>query len=494
MLINPTVARVVTPDHPALEAALDASSRFVDRALRLVAPVGRGEGVTTLVMMINVFVLLTCYYVLKVVREPLILLGGGGAELKAYASAGQTLLLLAVVPAFGWLASRVNRLRLLTIVQGCFIGCLLIFYVLAQSRAPIGLAFYLWLGIYNVLVVSNFWSFANDVYTEEQGKRLFAIIGLGGSVGAILGALVPQHLHRLIGSYELLLVAAGGLAVSNVLYRIASRRDRISRDPERVLAAPAPEAAQPVGREGGFGLVIKDRYLRLMAVMLLIATVINTTGEYVVGRMATEQSQTYAAEQLASAPAEVAANPAARTALTRQARDTYIRSFYSDYYAVVNLVSALLQALVVSRLLGKLGIRRALFIMPVIVLGGWLAFFALASVATIRITKSGENSLDYSLHNTLRQALYLPTSRASKYKAKAAIDTFFFRMGDVIAGLGVVFVLVDVLGLSVRAFAALNLVLGALWLVLAARTGRLHDERTAERARRADLGLRETAL
>src|SRR6185503_14302258 len=99
MLINPTVTKVVTLDHPALEA----SSRFIDRALRLVAPVGRGEGVTTLVMMINVFVLLTCYYVLKVVREPLILLGGGGAELKAYASAGQTLLLLAVVPAFGWL-------------------------------------------------------------------------------------------------------------------------------------------------------------------------------------------------------------------------------------------------------------------------------------------------------------------------------------------------------------------------------------------------------
>src|SRR5258705_13639003 len=114
MFINPAATRVVTHDHPAL----DGASRFVDRALRLIAPVGRGEGVTTLLMMINVFVLLTCYYVLKVVREPLILLGGGGAELKAYASAGQTVLLLAVVPAFGWLASRVDRLRLMTIVQG----------------------------------------------------------------------------------------------------------------------------------------------------------------------------------------------------------------------------------------------------------------------------------------------------------------------------------------------------------------------------------------
>jgi AAA family ATP:ADP antiporter len=490
MFLNPSATKVVTLHHPAI----DAASRFVDRALRLVAPVGRGEGVTTLLMMINVFVLLSCYYVLKVVREPLILLGGGGAELKAYASAGQTLLLLAVVPGFGWLASRVNRLRLLTIVQACFVGCLLLFYVLAEARAPIGLAFYLWLGIFSVVIVSNFWSFATDLYRQDQGKRLFAIIGLGGSAGAILGALVPQHLHRLIGTYQLLLVAAGGLVVSNVLYRIVSRRELRARAAESPVAVPAPEAVQPVGREGGFGLVIGDRYLRLMAVMLLVATVINTTGEYVVGKMATEQSRAYAVDQVSSAPAEVRADPEATAALTRQARDAYIRSFYSDYYAVVNLVSALLQALLVSRLLGKLGIRRALFLMPVMVLGGWLAFFGFASVATIRITKASENSLDYSLHNTLRQALYLPTSRASKYKAKAAIDTFFFRFGDVIAGLGVVFVLVDVLGLGVRAFAALNIVLSVLWLWLAARTGRLHDQRTAERAERAAQGLRETAL
>ena len=88
----------------------------------------------------------------------------------------------------------------------------------------------------------------------------------------------------------------------------------------------------------------------------------------------------------------------------------------------------------------------------------------------VRIEKTAENSLDYSLHNTLRQALFLPTSRESKYKAKAAIDTFFFRMGDVIAGLGIVFLLVEMLGLGVRAFAILNVVLGGVWLVLAYRS------------------------
>ena len=105
----------------------------VGRWLHKVFPVKRDEAVTVALLTLNVFVLLTCYYVLKVVREPLILLGGG-AELKAYASAGQTLLLLAVVPAFGWLSSRVSRIRLLTTMQLVFIGCLVAFYVLAQAH------------------------------------------------------------------------------------------------------------------------------------------------------------------------------------------------------------------------------------------------------------------------------------------------------------------------------------------------------------------------
>lgn len=474
-----------------MTATEEPAASAIDRVMRAVAPVRRGEGLTAALLAVNVFVLLTCYYVLKVLREPMILLGGGGAELKAYASAGQTLLLLGVVPVFGWLAGRVPRLRLLTLVQSFFIVCLLGFYLLAYVRAPIGLAFYLWLGIFNVLVVSNFWSFANDLYTHEQGKRLFAIIGLGGSVGAIVGALVPQYLHEHVGTYELMLVAAGGLALSIVLYRIIDRRERTERDAANTVSVPKPEAIHPVGREGGFGLVLKDRYLRLIAVMILASTVINSTGEYVVGKMAVTESQAYAEQKLAEAPPS---DSETQRAIVKAARSEYVSEFYSNYFALVNLVAMLLQAVLVSRVIGKIGIRRSLFIMPLIVVGGWLAFLAFATLATIRVTKTSENSVDYSLQNTLKQALYLPTSRESKYKAKAAIDTFFFRMADVIAGLGLVLLLVNVLDLGIRAFAVVNLVLAVLWLWLAARMGRLHDERTAERASRAARGLRETAM
>jgi ATP:ADP antiporter, AAA family len=500
------------------------------RLLSVFAPVKRSEIVTVVILTVNVFVLLTCYYVLKVVREPLILLGGG-AELKAYASAGQAVLLLGVVPAFGWLSSRVGRLRLLTTVQLIFMSCLIGFYLLAQLHAPIGLAFYLWLGIFNVLVVSNFWSFANDLHTEEQGKRLFAVIGIGASIGAIVGAFVPHLLHRVIGVYPLMLVAAGGLGLSIVLYRMADMRARGQRSAHDAAASMSAlskaekEDKAAADGQGGFTLVMKDRYLRLLAAMLFVATIINTTGEYVISKLATDRSKVYAAEVVGansagattataegtpadSKPAEGKAaegkaaegkpaegkgadgkaadgDPGSKDAF-HKAQGDYLASFFSSYYTWVNLLSGLLQALLVARLLTRLGIRRALFIMPLIVLGGWFALLLFVNVTLVRIEKTAENSLDYSLHNTLRHALFLPTSRAGKYKAKAAIDTFVFRMGDVVAGLGIVVLLVEVLGLGVQAFAALNVALAVCWLLLAFRTGRLHDKLVAEQARGTD--------
>lgn len=441
----------------------------VDRLLRIVAPVRPGEGLSALLLLVNVFVIMSSYYILKVLREPMILLGGG-AELKAYASAGQSVLLLFLVPAFGYLASRVNRIQLLTTVQIIFTVCLVAFYALAQGKAPIGLAFYLWLGIFNMMVVSNFWAFANDLYTPEQGKRIFPIVGLGGSFGAVLGAFLPGWLQNAFGTEPLFLVASAGLVLSTVLYRVVDARERHDQDPQGLVKLLKPEAKHPVGREGGFRLVLSDRYLRLMAVMVIVFTITNTTGEYVVSKLVKDASAT------AADPGE------------------YIGAFYSNFYGIVNLVSAFLQGLVVSRVLGVVGIRRSLWIMPIIVVLGWSGFLAASTLFMVRFIKIAENSIDYSLHNTVRQALYLPTSRESKYKAKAAIDTFFVRIGDVIAGIGLVYLLTKVMKLDVTAFAVINVVLAIVWFVLILRVGKLHDERTAERAARAAAGLRETAL
>ena len=188
---------------------------ILDRALRLFAPVKGGEGGTVLLMAFNVFLLLTAYYIIKPVREALIL-AEWGAEAKIYASAGQALLLLGVIPLYSRLADMMRVRRLITTVLLFFAACLVAFYLLARLDVPLGIPFYLWVGIFNMMVVAQFWSFANDYYTEEQGKRLFAIIGFGMSAGAVFGGFITRKLIHPLGLYQLMLLSAALLIVQFV--------------------------------------------------------------------------------------------------------------------------------------------------------------------------------------------------------------------------------------------------------------------------------------
>ena len=290
------------------------------RLLAKLVPMQRGELVTVGLLTLNVFVLLTCYYVLKVVREPLILLGGG-AELKAYASAGQTMLLLAVVPAFGWLSARVSRIRLLTTIAAHLHRLSLAFYVLAQARAPIGLAFYLWLGIFNVLVVSNFWSFATDLYSPRSGKRLFATIGVGAASARCVGAFVPH--------------AAASTARHRRRCCWSPRRtrplDRAVPHRRSPRAPPAHKEDRP--RSSTAGSAARD--FSLVSRIATCGCSPDAAGRHDhqhhrrvrVGKMATDRAKIYAAEQAEISPP--GATPDARAAATHDAENDYIGGFYT---------------------------------------------------------------------------------------------------------------------------------------------------------------------
>jgi len=139
----------------------------------------------------------------------------------------------------------------------------------------------------------------------------------------------------------------------------------------------------------------------------------------------------------------------------------------------VNILAFLLQTFVVSRVFKYVGVRGALFVLPLIALGGYTAVLALPVLVVLQWTKIFENSTDYSIQNTTRQALFLPTSREAKYNAKQAIDAFFVRTGDLIQAV-VVFVGTQILALSIRSFALVNVVLIAVWLVLCFGIAREH--------------------
>lgn len=411
----------------------------LERILRIFSDVRDGEGIGIVLLAANIFVLLGAYYILKTVREPLILGQPGGAEAKSYAAAAQALLFLIVVPVYGMIASRFSRMKLIAIVTGFFASNLAIFSALGLAKFNIGIAFYIWVGIFNMLAVAQMWAFANDLYTPEQGKRLFPIAGVGASLGACLGALFVKWLFRYFGPYELMGIAGLLLACCIGLTWLVHTRESGRAYPNAALAA-----VQPLDRKGGFQLIGKDTYLLLIALLVLMLNLVNTNGEYVVSRFVSESAQ----------------------ALPKAEQGRFIGQFYGDYFAWVNLLGLVIQTFFVSRLFRWLGVGGALFILPVIALAGYSLLAFAPVLAIIRGTKILENSTDYSLNNTVRHALFLPTSREAKYKAKAAIDTFFVRGGDVVSA-GCVFVGVNWLSLTVRGAALLNVFLVGIWLTLA---------------------------
>jgi AAA family ATP:ADP antiporter len=419
-----------------------ANKGLVERLLSPIGDVHRGESLRTVLLALNLFLVLAAYYMLKTIRESLILTQGGAA-IKAYSSAGQALLLLALVPAFGAVASRVNRIRLIRGVTLFFVSNIGAFFAAGKLGLPIAVPFFLWVGIFNVMVIAQFWAFANDLFTPEQGKRLFSIVGLGSSLGAWLGSVYAGDVIRATGPFPLMLISATVLALCTVVASIIELGQKRSHH-----SARAVEAIQPLEKVGGFTLIRHDRYLTLIALMVVALNIVNTSGEYLFGRFIVEAS----VRAYGAGPATLAA------------RQQFVGGVYAHLFSYVNLLGLVLQLFVVSRILKYLGVGHALFVHPLVVLTGYLMMLKAPSVAAMESLKIFDNSLDYSLSNTARQALWLPTSRVAKYKAKQAVDAFFMRAGDVLQA-GVVFV-GEHLAFTVSIFASLNVILALGWIAI----------------------------
>ena len=430
----------------------DERSRF-ERWLSAFTEVRAGEGRTALLFAMNIFLILMAYYVLKPVREALIL-GEGSAELKSYMSAVMVILLALIVPAYGRLVSRLTRMRLINVVTWTFVGCLGVLFLAAQVGARIGIPFFLWIGIFNLMIVAQFWSFANDVYAKEEGERLFVIVGFGASLGAVVGARVADRLIEPLG-INLLLLLGGILLVGQLLLtNYIDRRDKGIR-PAR--AHPGARRDRKPGGASAFGLVFRTRYLLLIALMLMLLNLVNTTGEYVLGSIV----ENAATDRIAAGEGG---------GLSKQ---QLIGDFYSKYFTLVNVLGLVLQLFVVSRVVKYFGVAIAVMILPAISLGAYnvLVFFPLLPV--VLGAKVLENSTDYSLNNTVRNMLFLPCTYEEKFSAKQAIDSFFVRMGDVLSAL-LVFAGTTVLMWQARGFAAVNALLVVVWLLIAWRVGRMY--------------------
>jgi ATP:ADP antiporter, AAA family len=425
----------------------------LERVLTMFTRVRPGEGRSAMLFFVHGFLLLTSYQVVKALREGLILTKFS-AEGRAYAVAVMALVLMFVVPLYGYVRRSLDGARLLRAVTLFFVITLPLFAGLLWNGAPIEFVFFIWVGIYGVMVISQMWAYAADTFNLKSGQRLFPVIMIGANLGALAGAKMAQLAAVTLSLPGLMIFATGTLAAT--LFLAGPERAHVPEGSRALVA----EQGRPVPRLlGGLGLVLRDRYLLQIALLVVLLNWINTTGEFILADFVKHDAE----RRAAGAGVDVGA---------------LIAAFYGNFQFWVTVVSLTIQLFLVSRIYRSVGIRGALLVHPVLVAIGY-GMLALAPVLVgfvpiftiVRLVKIMENSVDYSLMNTTRHALFLPVDRNSKYDGKTAIDTFFWRFGDLIQAVAV-YAGVNLLHWDAPHFALLNLLLAIVWIGLAVGLGR----------------------
>jgi AAA family ATP:ADP antiporter len=376
----------------------------LDRSLSLLAPVRQGEGRAVAILFLQAFALMLAYYLVRPVREALILTQGG-AEFRSYAVAVQAALLLLIIPAYGAWVRRVEAKRIYVLVNAFFVSHLLLFCLASLAGWRIGFAFFVWGSLFSVLAVTQFWAFATDLFSVNSGERLFGLIAVGVSAGAVAGAQLASAFFDVAGPQGLMLASAGALSLATA---IAARARAVVPDASR-SCGPGPVAT---GHWlGGFAVIARSRYLVAIAALVVLLNWITSAGDFV----------------LTSWLVDIAGREAPG------AEAGYIGRFMGRYCATVTLAGFLVQLLLVSRVIQFAGLSRALLVTPVAFVAGYLAVGIVPAFLLLQSVLVLQRSFDYSLLNTARNALLLPMERDAKYQAKTAIDTFFFRAGDLLA-------------------------------------------------------------
>jgi len=436
------------------------SHTWWERLLNLISTVKPGEGKACILLTVNVCLLMSAYYLLKVIREPLIL-AYGGAEYKSYATAAQAGLLIMIVPLFSAMYHRFSehekRSAIINRILLFFISNLFIFALLQYLEVNVGMAFYIWLGIFSVMVVAQFWAYAADLFDVRSGQRLFVILAVGATLGSWLGAKIAGPIYPIVGISGIMMIAVLVLLSSVYLTSITDNTVPVaSSNTEQV------EKEEDCNRWlDGFAVIKQNRYLLLIAIFVALLVFINSTGEYILARLVDEHSQSLLNDK----------------SIIDVGR--WQGQFYSSYYSWITLGSFLIQLFLVSRVFEWFGVRGALLVLPIIMIVGYGVMFFFPIFSFIRFAMIAENSANYSIQNTTRHALFLPVPRRLKYLGKTTIETFFYRFGDLLYG-GFIFVAVTWFEWSVSAFIFSNLFFSIILFVLAWKVGHSNARRVQE--------------
>jgi AAA family ATP:ADP antiporter len=399
-------ARSSAPEPRASATGLpvpEASARGTAAALRTLLKIGPHEGYALALSFLYFALLLASYYTIRPLRDAL---GAGvGADQIKYLSAAVFVTMLLIVPVFGWLVGRFRRNVLLPAVYAFFVANLLGFAVAFRAFPDdpwVARVFYVWTTVFNLFVVSVFWSFMADLWREEQGRRLFGIIAAGGSLGGLAGPLLTRAVVADVGLAGVALISAGFLACTLVTIVLLARHAGADS------ALGRARLDEPVGGAilAGLALLARSPFLLGIAALLALGT---TGGMFVYIELADHVRQAFA------------------TAAERT-------QFYSLRDLWVNALALVLQLLVVGRLTSRFGVRTTLLVSGAIFVAAFAAIGLAPSLAALAVANVALRTCEFGLAKPSRDMLYTVVDPETKYKVKNVIDTAVYRGSDTVAG------------------------------------------------------------
>ena len=383
------------------------------------------------------FVLLCAYYIVRPMRDEMGILGG--VENLQWMFTGTLLAMTAAVPLFGWVSSRFPRRQFLPFVYFFFILTLLTFYSLMGGHIAehiVARGFFIWASVFNLFVVSVFWSFMNDIFSNAQAQRLFGVIAAGGTVGALTGPTLTALLVQPLGTRNLLLISAVLLAVAIVcIAQLSSWSAQQPGSDERVSAEVA-EKPMGGGIWHGIQLVAQSPYLIGICFLMLLFTSLATFLYFMQAQIVRDAFS----------------DSAQRTAL------------FATIDFSVNALTLVFQVFITARLVKWFGIGMVLAVVPLLLATGFVALGIAPVLGVLVVVQVIRRAGNYAITRPAREMLYVVLGREEKYKAKNFIDTVVYRTGDAIsawlyAGLRSLGV-----GISAIAFIAVPLALVWAWL------------------------------
>ena len=374
------------------------------------------------------FCLLCSYYILRPVRDEMGI--QGGVDKLQWLFSATFVGMLIAVPFFGYLSARFPRQRLILFVYSFFAANLLLFFVLMQNgvdKVILARTFFVWVSVFNLFVISLFWSFMADIFSNAQARRLFGVIAAGGSAGAIAGPLLTALLVGHIGTHHLLLLSIGLLLLSTLAVAKLNTWAQIH--------GSCKSEARPIGGSiwAGIKLTLKSPYLIGTSIYLLFLTLLATLIYFEQLRLVADQLK----------------DSAARTRL------------FAQIDLTVNILTLLVEIFLTNRLIGRFGVALLLMALPLLNVFGFSALIVAPTLAVLVVFQALRRVVEYALVRPVREILFTVVSREEKYKAKNFIDTVVYRGGDAMSGWLSSFLKGAGVGLASVATLAIPLALGA---------------------------------